>query len=665
MARAAARGRRDAVGPGGHPRDRQPPRLADDRRAHARRARRRSKRSPRRSRATGFARRRAARHGRLLAGTRGAAAHLRAEHVAAPALHVLDSTDAATIRAVEDAVDLQRTLFIVSSKSGGTIEPLSLFAHFFALVGDGSQLRRDHRPRLGPARSSPREHGFRATFAGDPDIGGRYSALSPFGIVPAALLGIDVRTLLDGRCRRLADASRTTQRRRLPLDHPGARLAGRRPQRARAGGPRQAHVRDLRVAARPRAVARAAGGRVDRQAGHGHPAGRRRAARRAGRSTAMTACSPTCPTLRTPDADARARGCERWPRPGTRVITIPTDGPGGPRARVPAGRARRRGRRLGPCRSTPSTSPTCSRPRTRPSACSTGFEAERASCPSAPSADAAALRSLLLERSAAGVRGDHGLRRALERVRRRRRRAARGDARGRRSRRPPSATARASCTRPASSTRAARGRDASCSCSTTARATSTIPGAPYTLHHAQERAGDRRPADTLRELGLPAERVRLEGEDPVGALRALTARIKECNVTQIGFVGLGKMGGNMVHRIRRDSEHEVVAFDFDEKAVKQAVKQRRRRRGLAEGARQAAAAAADGVDHGARPATPRRRRSTSSPSCSTAATRSSTAATRSGPTTSAAPQELQRQRHRLRRRRRLRRRLGPGGAATA
>ena len=43
-------------------------------------------------------------------------------------------------------------------------------------------------------------------------------------------------------------------------------------------------------------------------------------------------------------------------------------------------------------------------------------------------------------------------------------------------------------------------------------------------------------------------------------------------MTQIGFVGLGKMGGNMVHRIRRDSEHEVVAFDFDEKAVKQAEK---------------------------------------------------------------------------------------------
>ena len=69
-------------------------------------------------------------------------------------------------------------------------------------------------------------------------------------------------------------------------------------------------------------------------------------------------------------------------------------------------------------------------------------------------------------------------------------------------------------------------------------------------------------------------------------------------MTQIGFVGLGKMGGNMVHRIRRDSEHEVVAFDFDQKAVAQAVAQRRRGRRLAEGAGQEAAAPADGVDHG-------------------------------------------------------------------
>jgi glucose-6-phosphate isomerase len=116
---------------------------------------------------------------------------------AAPTLHVLDSTDAARILAVQGAVDLQRTLFVVSSKSGGTIEPLSLFAHFFSLVGDGSRFVAITDPGSGLERLAA-ERGFRHVFAGDPDIGGRYSALSPFGIVPAALTGIDVRGLLEG-----------------------------------------------------------------------------------------------------------------------------------------------------------------------------------------------------------------------------------------------------------------------------------------------------------------------------------------------------------------------------------------------------------------------------------------------------------------------------------
>jgi len=114
-----------------------------------------------------------------------------------PRLHVLDSTDAASIRAIEAAVDLRRTLFIVSSKSGGTIEPLSLFAHFFALVPDGKSFVAITDPGSGLEQLAG-EHGFRHTFAGDPDIGGRYSALSAFGIVPAALMGIDVRSLLEG-----------------------------------------------------------------------------------------------------------------------------------------------------------------------------------------------------------------------------------------------------------------------------------------------------------------------------------------------------------------------------------------------------------------------------------------------------------------------------------
>ena len=117
--------------------------------------------------------------------------------VRGPRLHVLDSTDAAMIRAVQDAVDLQSTLFIVSSKSGGTIEPLSLFAHFFSLVLDGKSFVAITDPGSGLEQLAG-EYGFRHTFAGDPDIGGRYSALSAFGIVPAALMGVDVRSLLAG-----------------------------------------------------------------------------------------------------------------------------------------------------------------------------------------------------------------------------------------------------------------------------------------------------------------------------------------------------------------------------------------------------------------------------------------------------------------------------------
>jgi glucose-6-phosphate isomerase len=112
-------------------------------------------------------------------------------------LHVLDSTDAARIRAIERAVDLQRTLFIVSSKSGGTIEPLSLFAHFFSLVGEGNRFVAITDPGSG-LEALAAKHAFRRTFAGDPNIGGRYSALSAFGVVPGALLGIPVLSLLEG-----------------------------------------------------------------------------------------------------------------------------------------------------------------------------------------------------------------------------------------------------------------------------------------------------------------------------------------------------------------------------------------------------------------------------------------------------------------------------------
>jgi transaldolase / glucose-6-phosphate isomerase len=113
-----------------------------------------------------------------------------------PRLHVLDSTDAGAIAAVQAQIDPRKALFLVSTKSGGTIETLSLFKHFWALVPDGERFVAITDPGSDVAALA-HERGFRRTFYGDPEIGGRYSALSAFGIVPAALMGADVRALLD------------------------------------------------------------------------------------------------------------------------------------------------------------------------------------------------------------------------------------------------------------------------------------------------------------------------------------------------------------------------------------------------------------------------------------------------------------------------------------
>ncbi len=134
------------------------------------------------------------------------------EQAGHPILHVLDSTDAEDILAVQAAVDLEHTLFVVSSKSGGTIEPLSLYAHFHSLIAEGSHFIAITDPGSGLAELAGAQ-GFRRTFLGDPDIGGRYSALSPFGIVPGALMGADVRSLLEG-----ASAAWQTQLDQTELD---------------------------------------------------------------------------------------------------------------------------------------------------------------------------------------------------------------------------------------------------------------------------------------------------------------------------------------------------------------------------------------------------------------------------------------------------------------
>jgi transaldolase/glucose-6-phosphate isomerase len=113
-------------------------------------------------------------------------------------LHVLDSTDPGTVLGVERAVDLDTTLFIVSSKSGGTLETLSHMRYFFERTGgDGRRFVAVTDPGS-PLVDIARERGFRRVFENDPDIGGRYSVLSYFGIVPAALAGVNIEALLHG-----------------------------------------------------------------------------------------------------------------------------------------------------------------------------------------------------------------------------------------------------------------------------------------------------------------------------------------------------------------------------------------------------------------------------------------------------------------------------------
>ncbi len=112
-------------------------------------------------------------------------------------LHVLDSTDATAVRNLAEAIDLKKTMFVVSSKSGGTVETLSHFEYFWDQTGRrGEQFVAVTDPGS-PLQELASEHGFARVFSNDANIGGRYSVLSYFGLVPAALAGIDVVALLE------------------------------------------------------------------------------------------------------------------------------------------------------------------------------------------------------------------------------------------------------------------------------------------------------------------------------------------------------------------------------------------------------------------------------------------------------------------------------------
>jgi transaldolase / glucose-6-phosphate isomerase len=119
-----------------------------------------------------------------------------------PRLRVLDSTVPEAVKALEDQLDLTRTLFIVASKSGGTTEPAMFHRYFYDRVksvrGDraGQSFVAVTDPDTQLGKDATRD-GFRKIFINPPDIGGRYSALSFFGLVPAAISGVDVVTLLE------------------------------------------------------------------------------------------------------------------------------------------------------------------------------------------------------------------------------------------------------------------------------------------------------------------------------------------------------------------------------------------------------------------------------------------------------------------------------------
>jgi transaldolase/glucose-6-phosphate isomerase len=149
-----------------------------------------------------------------------------------PQLHVLDSTDPTQIAQLDASLDLNKSLFIVASKSGTTTEPNAFFAYYYDRVAKSVGTANAGRQFI--AVTDPgtqmvevaRGHHFRRIFENDPNIGGRYSALSFFGMVPAALAGYDVRLLLDRALGAMHANDRTVEPKLAPGVRFGAAIGG-------------------------------------------------------------------------------------------------------------------------------------------------------------------------------------------------------------------------------------------------------------------------------------------------------------------------------------------------------------------------------------------------------------------------------------------------------
>jgi transaldolase / glucose-6-phosphate isomerase len=143
-----------------------------------------------------------------------------------PKLHVLDSTDPAQIRTFESRIDLKNTLFLVSSKSGSTLEPNIFKQYFFDRVT--AAVGAEEAPRRFVAITDPgsqverlaRSQGFRSVHHGLASIGGRYSVLSNFGMIPAAAIGVPPRAFLEAA----AEMERSCSASSPPAENPGVVL---------------------------------------------------------------------------------------------------------------------------------------------------------------------------------------------------------------------------------------------------------------------------------------------------------------------------------------------------------------------------------------------------------------------------------------------------------
>lgn len=164
-----------------------------------------------------------------------------------PELLVLDSTDPDAFCDIADQIDITHCLFVISSKSGTTTEPLVFYKYWYDQVGK----RKDNPGECFVAvtdsgtlmEQMATEDKFRRIFLNPPDIGGRYSALSYFGMVPAVLMGLDIRKLLD-RAERIVHACASV----VPAaDNPGARLGAILGECAKAGRDKLTIVADPKV----------------------------------------------------------------------------------------------------------------------------------------------------------------------------------------------------------------------------------------------------------------------------------------------------------------------------------------------------------------------------------------------------------------------------------